>query len=66
MQPGQKQGTVSVALGYGRGSNGENIGKAAYQTGENGETLSLDSGLPLAIGANAFPLLLVRQLRCYN
>lgn len=55
MQPGQKQGTVSIALGYGRGSNGENIGKAAYQTGENGETLSLESGLPMPIGANAFP-----------
>ena len=34
MQPGQKQGTVSIALGYGRGSNGENIGKAAYRTGK--------------------------------
>ena len=55
MQPGQKQGTISIALGYGRGANGENIGKAAYQTGENGETLSLESGLPMPIGANAFP-----------
>ena len=57
MQPGQKPGTVSVALGYGRGSNAENIGKAAYQTGENGDHLVGENGLPLAIGANAFPFL---------
>ena len=30
--PGQALGTVGVALGYGRGGNGEKIGKAAYQT----------------------------------
>ena len=54
MQPGQKPGTVSVALGYGRGANAENIGKAAYQTGENGGHLEND-GKPVPIGANAFP-----------
>tara|TARA_B110000444_G_scaffold250285_1_gene276460 strand:- start:1688 stop:4831 length:3144 start_codon:yes stop_codon:yes gene_type:complete len=56
MQPGQKPGTVSVALGYGRGANGEFIGKAAYQTGENGSHLVTDNGLPMPIGANAYPL----------
>ena len=55
MQPGQKPGTVSIALGYGRGSNGENIGKAAFQTGTRGEHIILDSGLPMPIGANVFP-----------
>ena len=34
--PGQALGTVGVALGYGRGANGENIGKAAFQTKEYG------------------------------
>ena len=34
--PGQALGTVGVALGYGRGANGEKIGKAAYQTKEYG------------------------------
>ena len=55
MQPGQKPGTIAVALGYGRGANGENIGKAGYQTGENGEHLEGANGLPMPIGANAFP-----------
>jgi Fe-S-cluster-containing dehydrogenase component len=55
MQPGQKPGTVSIALGYGRGSNAENIGKAAYQTGPNGEHEIGSNDLPLPIGANAYP-----------
>ena len=55
MQPGQKPGTVSVALGYGRGAGAENIGKSAYQTGENGEHLVSQDGQPVPIGANAFP-----------
>ena len=55
MQPGQKPGTVSVALGYGRGANGENIGKAGYQTGENGDHLVDANGQPVPIGVNAFP-----------
>ncbi|MFB1020669.1 MAG: hypothetical protein QMC37_10585, partial [Flavobacteriales bacterium] len=33
MHPGQKPGTIGIALGYGRGSKGEKIGQAAYQTG---------------------------------
>ena len=56
LQPGQKPGTIGIALGYGRGANGENIGQAAFQTGEKGEHLMLDSGLPMPIGANVFPL----------
>ena len=56
MQPGQKPGTIGIALGYGRGSKGEKIGQAAYQTGEKGQHLLLDSGLPMPIGVNAFPL----------
>ncbi|PCJ81739.1 MAG: molybdopterin oxidoreductase [Bacteroidetes bacterium] len=56
LQPGQKPGTIGIALGYGRGANGENIGQAAFQTGQKGEHLMLDSGLPMPIGANAFPL----------
>ena len=55
MQPGQKPGTVSVALGYGRGARGENIGKAGYQTGENGDHLVDTNGQPIPIGVNAFP-----------
>jgi hypothetical protein len=27
--PGQKAGTIAIALGYGRGENGEKVGKAA-------------------------------------
>ncbi|MEN8810657.1 MAG: TAT-variant-translocated molybdopterin oxidoreductase, partial [Flavobacteriales bacterium] len=34
--PGQKSGTVGIALGYGRGANQENIGDSAYQTQEYG------------------------------
>ena len=30
-QPGQTPGTIGIAVGYGRGENGENIGKSAYQ-----------------------------------
>ncbi len=41
--PGQKQGTVAIALGYGRGANGEKVGKAAVA-----------GGAP--VGGNAYPL----------
>ena len=56
-QPGQTPGTVGVALGYGRGQNGEKIGKSAYQTGEYGAFLEGTNGSRVAIGANAYPLL---------
>ncbi len=52
--PGQALSTVGVALGYGRGANGENIGKAAYQTKEYGGHVTLENGNPAPIGANAF------------
>lgn len=53
--PGQAPGTVGVALGYGRGADGENIGTAAYQTKEYGGNVELENGNPKPIGANAFP-----------
>jgi MoCo/4Fe-4S cofactor protein with predicted Tat translocation signal len=53
--PGQAPGTVGVALGYGRGANGEDIGTAAYQTKEYGGNEMLENGNPKPIGANAFP-----------
>ncbi|MDG1477362.1 MAG: quinol:cytochrome C oxidoreductase, partial [Vicingaceae bacterium] len=56
-QPGQTVGTVGIALGYGRGQNGEKIGKSAYQTGEYGAFLEGPNGGKVAIGANAYPLL---------
>ena len=56
MQPGQAPGTIGIALGYGRGDNGEAIGRAAYQTQENGEYVMTPDGLPMPIGANVFGL----------
>ena len=55
--PGQAPGTVGVALGYGRGGNGEKIGKSAYQTAEYGGYEISKNGKPKAIGANVFPML---------
>jgi len=52
--PGQALGTVGVALGYGRGANGENIGKAAFQTKEYGGNDTDDKGNLKPIGANVF------------
>lgn len=53
--PGQALGTVGVAVGYGRGANGEDIGTAAYQTKEYGGNVEDENGNPKPIGANAFP-----------
>lgn len=53
--PGQKPGTLGLALGYGRGANGEKIGRAAYQVGEYGSYLKDDNGNLLPIGYNAYP-----------
>lgn len=53
--PGQKSGTVGVALGYGRGANQENIGDSAYQTQEYGTHIITD-GKKQLIGENAFRL----------
>ena len=52
--PGQALGTVGVALGYGRGANGENIGKAAFQTKEYGGNATDENGKLKPIGANVF------------
>jgi len=54
--PGQALGTIGIALGYGRGANGENIGKAAFQTKEYGGHELGENGNPLPIGQNAFAL----------
>jgi len=59
--PGQKPGTVGVALGYGRGANGENIGKAAFQTGEYGGHIADENGNPVAIGKNVFPMVTMKD-----
>jgi molybdopterin-containing oxidoreductase family iron-sulfur binding subunit len=52
--PGQAIGTIGIALGYGRGANGEKIGKAAYQTKEYGGHDLGENGKPKTIGANVF------------
>jgi MoCo/4Fe-4S cofactor protein with predicted Tat translocation signal len=57
--PGQAIGTVGVALGYGRGQNGENIGKAAFHTKEYGGYQTDSEGQKVAIGANVFPFVSV-------
>ncbi len=46
--PGQAAGTISIALGYGRGANGERVGRAAC--------LRNDDGSVAPIGQNAYPL----------
>jgi MoCo/4Fe-4S cofactor protein with predicted Tat translocation signal len=45
--PGQKRGTMAIALGYGRGADGERVGKACFQ--DNGNGLQ-------SVGSNAYPL----------
>jgi molybdopterin-containing oxidoreductase family iron-sulfur binding subunit len=55
--PGQAPGTIGIALGYGRGANGEKIGKAAYQTKEYGGHAKQENGQLTPIGANVFGLL---------
>lgn len=52
--PGQAPGTVGLALGYGRGENGEKIGKAAFQTKEYGGYAEDENGNRKPIGKNAF------------
>lgn len=53
--PGQKSKTIGIALGYGRGAGNEEIGKAAYQTGQEGVHL-MNGDKRQTIGQNAFPL----------
>jgi Fe-S-cluster-containing dehydrogenase component len=54
--PGQTAGTIGIALGYGRGEDGEAIGKAAFRTKEYGG-YDLDGDKRLPIGKNAFRLI---------
>ncbi|NBR13228.1 MAG: 4Fe-4S dicluster domain-containing protein [Flavobacteriales bacterium] len=53
--PGQALKTVGIALGYGRGANGEAIGRAAFQTKEYGGYAQDNKGNKVAIGANVYP-----------
>ena len=52
--PGQAEGTVGIALGYGRGANGEKIGKSAFQTKEYGGHITTENGNAKPIGVNAY------------
>ena len=52
--PGQTSGTIGIAMGYGRGGNGEDIGKAAFQSDEFGNHLADENGALVPVGANAF------------
>jgi molybdopterin-containing oxidoreductase family iron-sulfur binding subunit len=45
--PGQRTGTIAIALGYGRGENGEKVGRAACTTDHNGDLVP--------VGKNAYP-----------
>jgi MoCo/4Fe-4S cofactor protein with predicted Tat translocation signal len=51
--PGQKPGTIAIALGYGRGANGEKVGRAACVTDHNGEFSP--------VGRNAYPLTVAKD-----
>jgi MoCo/4Fe-4S cofactor protein with predicted Tat translocation signal len=66
--PGQAKGTIGIALGYGRGANGENIGKAAFQYEQYGEA-TMSDGKPVSVGKNAFPFVVAaagnRSFRAY-
>lgn len=53
-QPGQVKGTIGIALGYGRGANGEEIGKAAFQVDEYGSYIAGDAAGKTPIGQNIF------------
>ncbi len=54
--PGQKRGTIGIALGYGRGAGNEEVGKAAFQTGKEGVHL-MDGDKRQTIGKNAYPFM---------
>lgn len=56
VQPGQADGTIGIAVGYGRGENGEKIGKAAYQVDEWGAYIDGPNGGKTSVGANAYKL----------
>jgi len=54
--PGQTSGTIGVSMGYGRGGNNEDIGRAAFQCDELGKHIQDENGNLVPIGANAFKL----------
>ena len=58
-QPGQKLGTVAIALGYGRGAGQEEIGKSAYRTEPFGGYAVDDNNLKMPIGKNVYPFVVV-------
>ena len=53
MSPGQASGSIAVALGYGRGANGERVGRAAC--------LRNPDGSPAPVGKNAYPWTTLRN-----
>jgi len=55
-QPGQKRGSVSVALGYGRGAGQENIGKSSFRTEQYGGYSKDSDGNKIPIGKNLYPM----------
>lgn len=59
--PGQKRGTIGIALGYGRGANSEPIGRSAYRTKEYGGYENDEEGNLVPIGKNLFPFLPVNN-----
>ena len=65
--PGQAPKTIGIALGYGRGANGEKVGKAAFQTKEYGGYELGENGNPKPIGANVYPMVdFVGSNYCYS
>ena len=56
MHQGEKPGQLGLGCGYGVESIGASIVQAAFKTGEQCEHLTQASGLPIPIGANAYPL----------
>ena len=63
--PGQTPGTVGISMGYGRGANNENIGRAAFQCDESGNHMQDENGNLVTVGANAFELCSFKKW-CYN
>lgn len=54
--PGQAENTIGIAVGYGRGANGENIGNAAFKTKEYGGYEMDEKGNKIPVGQNVYPM----------
>jgi MoCo/4Fe-4S cofactor protein with predicted Tat translocation signal len=54
--PGQVAGTIGIALGYGRGANGESIGNGAFQTKQYGG-FEMDGDKKRSVGQNVYPMI---------